>query len=310
VGGSFVIEDIKVRIRKLVEEKDAIIIAHYYCLPPIHDVADFVGDSLGLSQEAKRSPKKLIVFCGVHFMAETASILCPDKTVLLANIDAGCPMADMITPEALLEKKEELGGSVPVLTYVNSSAKVKAHSDICCTSANAVAVLKSLPEKRILMTPDKNLGQYIQKQVPEKELILWPGFCPTHHRINLKEVQDLKKEYPDALVLAHPECQAKILAEAHFIGSTSGIINKVNTSDKKEFIILTEEGVIYPIKKKNPDKVFITPKTPMICPNMKKNSLEDIVKALETITPVIKVPEDIRLPALKAVERMLAVPRD
>jgi quinolinate synthase len=303
-------EKLKARIRRLAEEKDAIIIAHYYCVPDIHDIADFTGDSLGLSQEAQRSPKKLIVFCGVHFMAETAGILCPDKTVLLANIHAGCPMADMINPEDLLKRKEELGPEVPVLTYVNSPASVKALSDICCTSANAVAVLRSLKGNRVLMTPDKNLAIYVQKLIPEKEVLLWPGFCPTHHRINLKEVKELKAEHPKAVTLAHPECQEKILAEADFIGSTSGIIKRVNEGDEKEFIILTEEGVLYPMRKKNPDKIFHTLKTPMICPNMKKNALEDVLQALETISPVIKVPEEIRIPALRAVDRMMAVPRD
>jgi quinolinate synthase len=300
---------LKKRIRELAGERDAVIISHYYCVPDVHDVADFVGDSLGLSQEAQRSPRSVVVFCGVHFMAETASILCPDKTVLLANIDAGCPMADMITPEALVKRKAELPG-VPVLTYVNSSAAVKAHSDICCTSANVTAVMRSLPEERILMTPDRNLAMRTQTLVPDKEILLWPGFCPTHHRVNLAEVRKIKAEHPDALVLAHPECQPKILAEAHVVGSTSGIIKACLESDRKEFVILTEEGVIYPLKKQRPDKVFLTPETPMICPNMKKVTLDDVLLALETMTPVIKVQEEIRVPALRAVERMMAVPRD
>ncbi|MDR2459484.1 MAG: quinolinate synthase NadA [Deltaproteobacteria bacterium] len=302
-------EDIKKKIRQLAKERDAIIISHYYCVPDIHDVADFVGDSLGLSQEAARSPQKLIIFCGVHFMAETASILCPDKTVILCNIDAGCPMADMITPEALAKRKEELPG-VPVLTYVNSSAPVKAISDICCTSANAVKVMQTFQEDRILFTPDRNLAMYTQKFVPDKEILLWPGFCPTHHRVNVKEVKALKKAHPKALTLAHPECQAKVLAEADFIGSTSGIIKTASETDRRELIILTEEGVIYPLKKKNPEKVFLTPKTPMICPNMKKNTLQNILDCLTTNSPIIKVEEDIRILALRAVERMLAVPRD
>ncbi|MDR1312119.1 MAG: quinolinate synthase NadA [Deltaproteobacteria bacterium] len=300
---------LKGRIRELAERRDAVIISHYYCVPDVHDVADFVGDSLGLSQEAQRSPRSVVVFCGVHFMAETASILCPDKTVLLANIDAGCPMADMITPEALVKRKAELPG-VPVLTYVNSSAAVKAHSDICCTSANVTAVMRSLPGDRILMTPDRNLAMRTQTLVPDKEILLWPGFCPTHHRVNLAEVQKIKREHPDALVLAHPECQPKILAEAHVVGSTSGIIKACLESDRKECLILTEEGVIYPLRKKRPDKVFLTPETPMVCPNMKKVTLENVLDALETLTPVIKVPEEIRAPALRAVERMMAVPRD
>jgi quinolinate synthase len=242
-------------------------------------------------------------------MAETASILCPDKTVLLANLDAGCPMADMVSPEDLEKRKAELPG-VPVLTYVNSSAKVKALSDICCTSANVTAVLRSLDSPRVLMTPDRNLAQYAQTLVPEKEVLLWPGFCPTHHRLNLEEILELKKAHPEAEVLAHPECQPKILKEAHFIGSTSGIIKRCGQSDKKEFIVLTEAGVLYPLAKRDPDKKFYQPKTPMICPNMKKIRPEDIVWALSSMIPVIKVPEEIRRPALLAVERMLAIPRD
>ncbi|MDR2339756.1 MAG: quinolinate synthase NadA, partial [Deltaproteobacteria bacterium] len=266
----------KQRIRELAKERDAIIIAHYYCVPDIHDVADFVGDSLGLSQEAARAPQQLIVFCGVHFMAETASILCPDKTVLLANIDAGCPMADMITARELQKKKDEIPG-VPVLTYVNSPADVKAISDICCTSANVVKVLMSLDTERVLMTPDRNLALHTQALVPDTEIILWPGFCPTHHRINLKELLALKEAHPDALVAAHPECQPKILYEADFIGSTSGIIKRCTEGPEKKFIILTEEGVIYPMRKACPDKTFLTLKTPMICPNMKKNTLENVL---------------------------------
>jgi quinolinate synthase len=278
-------------------------------VPEIHDVADFVGDSLGLSQEAARSPQQTVIFAGVHFMAETASILCPEKTVILANLEAGCPMADMIQPEDLEKRKAELPG-VPVLTYVNSSAAVKALSDICCTSANVVAVLRSLEGERILMTPDRNLALHSQKLVPEKEVLLWPGFCPTHHRINVKEVQELKEAHPEATVVAHPECQPKVLALADVITSTSGIIKHCSESPKREFIILTEEGVLYPLRVRNPDKVFYTPKTPMICPNMKKNTLQNILEALENLEPVIKVPTEIRLSALKAVERMMAVPRD
>ncbi|MDR2613638.1 MAG: quinolinate synthase NadA [Deltaproteobacteria bacterium] len=308
-GGRRDAEALKRRIRELAEERDAVIISHYYCVPDVHDVADFVGDSLGLSQEARRSPRAVVVFCGVHFMAETASVLCPDKTVLLANPDAGCPMADMITPEALRRRKEELPG-VPVLTYVNSSAAVKALSDLCCTSANVTAVMRSLEGDRVLMTPDRNLALRTQSLVPEKEILLWPGFCPTHHRLNLAEVRKLKEEHPGALVLAHPECQPKILAEADVVGSTSGIIKTCLESDREEFVILTEEGVIYPLRRQRPDRAFLTPATPMVCPNMKKNSLEDVLHALETLTPVIKVPEEIRVPALRAVERMLAVPRD
>jgi quinolinate synthase len=242
-------------------------------------------------------------------MAETASLLCPEKTVVLANADAGCPMADMVDPADLALRRKELPG-IPVLTYVNSSAAVKAISDICCTSANAAAVLRSIEAPKILMTPDKNLAQHIAKLVPDKEVITWPGFCPTHHRLNLAEILELKEANPDAVVLAHPECQPKILKEAHFIGSTSGLIKHVSENKAKKFIVLTEDGVLHPMCGNNPDKIFLTPKTAMICPNMKKNSLENIISALENLEPIIKVSDDIRLPALRAVERMMAVPRD
>jgi quinolinate synthase len=296
-------------IERLVALREAVILSHYYCRPEIHEVAHYVGDSLGLSQEAARNPAKVIIFCGVHFMAETASLLCPDKTVILANIEAGCPMADMIAPEALAARRRELPG-VPVLTYVNSPAAVKALSDICCTSANVVAVLRSLAGERILMTPDRNLAVYAGNLAPDKEILTWPGFCPTHHRLNLAEILALKAERPEAVVAAHPECQPKILAEAHVISSTSGIIKRCSESPEREFIILTEEGVLHPLRKNNPDKTFYTPATPMICPNMKKNTLQTIVDALTDLAPVVKVPDEVRGPALQAVDRMMAIPRD
>ncbi|MDR1110069.1 MAG: quinolinate synthase NadA [Deltaproteobacteria bacterium] len=301
--------EVREKIARLASERQAVILSHYYCRPEIHEVAHFVGDSLGLSQEAARSPAKVIIFCGVHFMAETASILCPDKTVVLANSGAGCPMADMIVPEALAARKRELEG-VPVLTYVNSPAAVKAISDVCCTSANAVAVMRSLEGRRVLMTPDRNLALHVQGLVPEKEVITWPGFCPTHHRLRLPEILALREAFPGAEILAHPECQPGILGEAQVIASTSGLIRHAAESPGREFIVLTEEGVLHPMRKNSPDKVFHTPATPMICPNMKKNSLGDVVSALETLSPVVKVPEGTRLAALRAVERMMAVPRD
>jgi quinolinate synthase len=301
--------EIRREIERLAARRDAMILSHYYCRPEIHEVAHYVGDSLGLSQEAARSSAKVIIFCGVHFMAETASLLCPEKTVVLANIEAGCPMADMVDPKDLAARREELPG-VPVLTYVNSSAACKALSDICCTSANVVAVLRSLPGDRVLMTPDKNLARFASRLVPEKEVLTWPGFCPTHHRISLPEVLRLKAERPGAVVAAHPECQPKVLAEAHVISSTSGIIKRCSESPESEFIILTEEGVLTPLRRNNPGKTFLTPATPMICPNMKRNTLQNVIDALENLEPVVSVPEGIRAPALRAVERMMAVPRD
>ena len=297
------------KIKKLALEKNAVILAHYYCRPEIHDVADYVGDSLGLSQTAQSSAAKLIIFAGVHFMAETASILCPEKKVVLVNENAGCPMADMITAEALRAKKAELPG-VPVLTYVNSSAEVKTESDICCTSANVVAVLRSLPEKRILMTPDCNLAAYAQTKVPEKEIIIWEGLCPTHHRIRSKNVLELKTAHPGALVVAHPECRPEVLALADQISSTSGIISFCRTSTAQEFIILTEGGVLYPLQKENPTKKFYYPEGGMECPNMKKNTLADVLSALENEGPEVKVSPEIRKKALIPIQKMMAVPRD
>ncbi|MDR1545948.1 MAG: quinolinate synthase NadA [Deltaproteobacteria bacterium] len=301
--------ELSAAIARLAVKREAVILSHYYCRPEIHEAAHFVGDSLGLSQEAARNPAKVIIFCGVHFMAETASILCPDKKVVLANLDAGCPMADMVAPEDLAARKKELPG-VPVLTYVNSPAAVKAISDVCCTSANVAAVLKSLDASQVLMTPDKNLASYAQKFALDKEVLTWPGFCPTHHRLSLDEVLRLKREHPQAVVAAHPECRPKVQAEAHVISSTSGLIKRCSEGAEKEYVVLTEEGVLHPLRKNNPGKIFWTPKTPMICPNMKKISLTDVLTALETLEPEIKVPEEIRRPALRAVERMMAVPRD
>ncbi|MDR0881140.1 MAG: quinolinate synthase NadA [Candidatus Adiutrix sp.] len=295
-------------LKRLAADRRAVIMAHYYCRPEIHELADFVGDSLALAQMAAQSPAEVIVLCGVHFMAETASILCPDKKILLANAKAGCPMADMVEAEALRQRKRELPG-VPVVTYVNSPAAVKAESDICCTSANVVAVLKSLPDRRVLMTPDKNLAAYAQTKAPDKEVLFWPGFCIVHHALDLEEVRQLRRDHPVAPVLAHPECTPAVLKEATFISSTRGILEYCRQSREREFIILTEEGILHPLKKDNPGKIFHTPATPMICRNMKYNRAEDVRQALETLTPEVKVPEDIRLKAISAVERMLAIPR-
>jgi len=296
-------------IGQLLKEKDGILLVHNYQRPEIQDIADLTGDSLGLSIEAAKTDAELIVFCGVHFMAETASILCPDKVVLLPVLSAGCPMADMITPESLAEKKKELPG-VPVVSYVNSSAAVKAESDICCTSANAVRVVNSLAGyDTVLMTPDKNLARYTQRYT-DKRIVYWEGFCPYHDRLTAGQVKMVKNDHPQALFLAHPECRPEVIDLADEVKSTSGMLGYARKSKNKEFVIGTETGIIHSLKTQNPDKLFIPADEGMICSNMKKIRLPDIVKAISTTSPVVKVEEGIRVRAKRAVERMLEVPRD
>ena len=297
------------KIGQLVKEKNAILLVHNYQRPEIQDIADLTGDSLGLSIEAAKTEAEIIVFCGVHFMAETASILCPDKVVLLPVLSAGCPMADMITPESLAEKKKELPG-VPVVSYVNSSASVKAESDICCTSANAVRVVNSLAGyDTVLMTPDKNLARYTQRYT-DKRIVYWEGFCPYHDRLTAEQVKMVKNDHPQALFLAHPECRPEVIDLADEVKSTSGMLDYVRKSKNKEFVIGTETGIIHSLKTQNPDKLFIPADEGMICTDMKKIRLPDIVKAISTVSPVVKVEEGIRVRAKRAVERMLEVPRD
>lgn len=301
-------EDIKGEIRELLKKRNAVLLAHNYMRDEVQEIADITGDSLALSVEAARTDADVIVFCGVHFMAESASILSPHKTVLLPRLDAGCPMADMVTVEGLLELKSRLPG-VPVVTYVNSTAAVKAHSDICCTSANAGRVVASLSESEIIFAPDRNLGSYVAKSSP-KTFHLWDGFCPTHERLRPEEVARLKAEYPDALFICHPECNPAVTALADHACSTSGMYQYCHASPAKRFIIGTEAGILYRLKKENPDKEFILASPALICPNMKLISLEDIRASLTTMTPEVRVPEDIRIAAKRALDRMLAVPRD
>ena len=303
------INSLSAKIKALLKKKNAILLAHNYQLPEVQDVADICGDSLELSIKASRTDAEIIVFCGVHFMAETASILSPDKTVLLPVLSAGCPMADMITAEALRKKKSEIGDAA-VVSYVNTTAAVKAESDICCTSANAVSVARSIDsEKRIFMTPDRNLAQYTYNK-SGREITWWDGYCPIHNNLSPRQVEKVKRENPRALFLAHPECPPDVLALADEIKSTSGMIAFVKNSDKKEFIIGTETGILYPLSKANPSKKLVPADPAMVCPDMKKTHLEDIIASLEEMRHVIKVPEEIRVRAKTAVERMLAVPVD
>jgi len=300
---------IKQQIRQLLKERNAVLLVHNYMRDEIQEIADITGDSLALSMEAAKTGADVIVFCGVHFMAESAAILSPQKKVLLPRPDAGCPMADMVTAEALLALKEKHPG-VPVVTYVNSSAEIKAHSDICCTSANAVSVVRSLPDKKLIFVPDRNLGRYVAKFVPEKEFVFWEGYCPTHERMTLEAVQQKKQEHPDALFICHPESAPEVSALADAVCSTSAMYDYCRKNSAKKFIVGTEAGILYRLRIENPDKEFILASPALICPNMKLTSLEDVLFSLETMTPVITVPEEIRVRALKALNRMLAAPRD
>ncbi|MCJ7516185.1 MAG: quinolinate synthase NadA [Dehalococcoidia bacterium] len=295
------------KILKLKKKRNAVILVHNYQLGEVQDIADFVGDSLDLSQNAAKTDADVIVFCGVHFMAETASILCPDKTVLLPDEHAGCPMANMITAPQLRAKKKE-HPQATVVCYINSSAEVKAESYICCTSANAVAVVESLDSGEILFVPDQYLGHYISTKT-SKKMVLWPGFCPTHARIMPEYIVKLRHEYPEAKVVVHPECRPDVIALADEVLSTSGMIKFAGREDVQEVIVGTEMGIIYRLKKENPGKKFIPVSEQAICPNMKLITLEKVLWSLEEMAPEVKVPEKIRLKAKAAVDRMLAVGR-
>ncbi len=296
------------RIRKLVKEKNAIILVHNYQRPEVQDVADLCGDSLELSLKASQTDADVIVFCGVHFMAETASILCPDKKVLLPALDAGCPMADMITARDLKEKKASMTDTI-VVSYVNTTADVKAESDICCTSANAIQVAESVdPAYEILMTPDRNLAQYTANNTKRK-ISYWDGYCPIHNRLTPEQVSKVKNEHPGAVFMAHPECPPDVLEMADVIKSTSGMLAYAAESGKREFIVGTEVGILYPMSRANPDKTFIPADPEMRCVDMNKTGLPEILNSLTTLQHEVKVPEDVRKKAKKAVDRMLAIPR-
>ncbi len=294
------------RIQKLKEEKDAIILAHNYQVGEVQDIADFVGDSLQLSIEASKVTNSIIVFCGVHFMAETAKILNPDKMVLLPDSNAGCPMADMITADQLRELKSQHPGAV-VICYVNSTAEVKALSDICCTSSNAIKVVESVPDdKDIIFIPDKYLGSYIQEKTGRK-MIFWNGYCPTHIRINARQIIELKKKHLDFEVIVHPENTPEVIEIADRVESTGGMLKYIKESDNKSFIIGTEVGIIHRLKKENPDKQFIPAFDKAICPNMKLTDLEKVLWSLEGEETKIEVPEDIAVKARSAIARMIAL---
>lgn len=294
-------------ILSLRQKRNAVILAHNYQIDEVQDIADFVGDSLELSQKAARTDAEVIVFCGVHFMAETASILSPDKIVLLPDINAGCPMANMITAEALKKKKEEIPNAT-VVCYINTSADVKAESDICCTSANALKVVESVDADEILFIPDQYLGHYVSTKT-KKKMTFWPGYCPTHVKIQPYDIARRKQEHPQAKVIVHPECRPEVIAMADEVLSTGGMIRFARQTDAKEMIIGTEVGIIHRLKKENPGKEFIPVSEKAVCPNMKAITLEKVLWALQDMAHEVKVPEDIRLRAKAAVGKMLEIGR-
>lgn len=299
--------DLHSRIREMARKRNAVILAHNYQVPEVQDVADMCGDSLDLSIRAARTESEVIVFCGVRFMAETAAILSPDKTVLLPVENAGCPMADMVNEEDVRRKKAEQPGLF-VLSYVNTTAEVKAESDMCCTSANAVRVVNTIdPLRRIFMTPDRNLAQYVIR-CTKRDMDYWDGYCIVHDRLKAARVKEVKAAHPGAVFVAHPECRPEVLDLADEVKSTSGMIALARESRHESFIIGTETGILHPLTKAAPDKEFIPADPGMVCKNMKKTGLPHVLEALENMSPVVVVPEEIRARAKRAVDRMLAVP--
>ncbi|MEW6087975.1 MAG: quinolinate synthase NadA [bacterium] len=293
-------------IKKLKKDRDAVIIVHNYQRPEVQEIGDILGDSLALSRAAAKTKEKVIVFCGVHFMAESAAILCPGKTVLLPETEAGCPMAEMVTAKKLQEFRENYPGA-KVVCYVNSSAEVKAASDICCTSSNATKVVQSIKDtNEIIFIPDKNLAHYTSS-FTEKKIIPWNGFCPTHHRLKPEDVLKAKENYPNATVIAHPECKPSVLALVDYVLSTEGMVRYSKETKAKEIIVCTEVGMLYRLQKENPGKKFYSPLEEMICPNMKLNTLESVFNSLEKMEHVVTVPEEIRLKAKIALDRMLEI---
>ena len=290
------------KILKLKKEKNAIILAHLYQIPEVQEIADYVGDSYYLSQVARDAKEDLIIFCGVKFMAESAKVLSPEKTVILPAPNAGCPMADMAEVEDVEEMIKKYPDAFKVC-YINSSYEVKALCDASVTSSSALNIIKNIPNKQILFLPDQNLGGYISEFFPEKEFILWRGFCPTHHRITAEDVLNAKQEHPNVKVLAHPECSKEVRELSDYLGSTSGIIDYATKCEDNEFIIATEEGVLHQLQKKNPNKKFYFPEM-MVCPNMKKTTLQDIYDALDGKREEVVLDEEIRQKALTSLENM------
>lgn len=291
-------------IKQLKQEKDAVLLAHYYVNPEVQEIADYVGDSFYLSKVAAELSNKTIVFCGVSFMGESGKLLNPEKAVLMPDASADCPMAHMVTKQEVEEARlryEDLA----VVCYINSTAEIKSWSDVCVTSANAVQIVKNLPNKNILFIPDKNLGRYVAQQVPEKNVVLVNGYCPIHEKMLAKEIKDLKERYPQAEVLAHPECNEEVVALADYIGSTTGILKQATKSNATQFIIATEVGVRYELEKQNPTKQFFFPVTTPICADMKKITLDKIIQVLTTGDNDAIVPQAIVEPSKNTLKRML-----
>ncbi len=298
-------ESLKARIRELKEKRGAVIVAHNYQVPEVQDIADFIGDSLELSRKAAAAEAEVIVFCGVHFMAETASILAPDKIVLLPDLHAGCPMADMITASELREWKKSYPGR-PVVCYINTSAAVKAEADVCCTSSNALNVVNSLAAEELLFVPDKNLGSYIQRHTPKK-IISWDGYCYVHHLFSAEDIRKKRALYPGAQVWVHPECPPEVIDSADLVLSTGKMVKEAKLTNHDQIIVGTEQGIIYRLKKENPGKDFYPLKENSVCFNMKKITLEKVWRALETMEPRVLVPADIRERALGAIQKMISL---
>ncbi len=297
---------LKDEILKLKKEKNAVILGHCYQNIEIDEVADYVGDSLYLSQMAAKTDADIIVFAGVYFMAQTAKIISPNKKVLLPNMQSGCLMADMIDLKQLREFKAQ-HSKMPVVCYVNSTAEVKSECDICCTSSNAVKIVDSLKAKEIMFVPDTYLGKWVENQLGNVKVNTFTGFCPTHLRIKPEDIDNAREKYPDALVLAHPECHKEVCLRADYVGSTTGIMKYAMESDKKQFVIATEKGVVDRLQRDCKDKEFILIKDNIVCPNMKRNSLEDIYNVLKNETNEITVEEEMAKKALKCIDRMLEV---
>lgn len=297
--------EIKDKISKLKKERGAVILAHNYQVGDVQDVADYIGDSLGLSQQAAKVKEEVIVFCGVHFMAETAAILAPAKTILMPEINAGCPMADMITAEELREWKRNYPGG-KVVCYVNTSAAVKAECDVCCTSANAVNVVNSIEGDEILFVPDKNLAAYAARHT-QKKIIPWDGYCYVHNNILARDVREKKRRYPEAEVWVHPECRPEVIDIADMILSTGGMVKEARITTKKDIIIGTETGIIYRIKKENPTKNFYPARDQALCSNMKKTDLKKVLRSLEDMVYKVEVPLEISQRARGSIEKMVSL---
>lgn len=294
----------KEKIAKLKQEKDVAILAHYYVDGEVQKIADYVGDSFYLSRVATKLQQKNILFCGVKFMGESAKLLSPGKKVVMADDFADCPMAHMVTVERIAEVREQYD-DLAVVCYVNSTAEIKAVSDVCVTSSNALSVVEKIPEKNIFFVPDEHLGRYVAKKLPDKNFIFNDGFCHVHKSITAENVIKAKEVYPDALVLTHPECTEEVIALSDFVGSTSEIIDYATNSDCGKFIICTEMGVFFELQEKNPDKKFYSVGHRQFCPNMKKVTLEKVEQALESMSPEVELPEDIIAEARKPLQRML-----